>query len=207
MPGKKILMLVGEFSEEYEIFVFEQAMHAVGHTVHVVCPDKNAGDVIKTSLHDFEGHQTYTEKLGHDYAVNKSFSTVKPEDYDAVYCAGGRGPEYIRIDKRVQAFVRHFHEAGKPIFTICHGVQILMAVPETIRGREVAALQYCEPEVTLAGGKYIDVAPTGAHVDGNLVSAKGWPGLAAFMKECLKVLGTEISHGKTLMAEPSQKAA
>jgi protease I len=201
MPGKKILMLVGEFSEEYEIFVFEQSMHAVGHTVHVVCPDKKAGEVLKTSLHDFEGHQTYTEKLGHDYILNKTFAEVRPEEYDAVYCAGGRGPEYIRIDKRVQAIVRHFHEAGKPIFTICHGVQILIAVDGVVRGKEVAALQYCEPEVTLAGGKYIDVSPTGAHVDGNLVSAKGWPGLAAFMRECLKVLGTEIRYGETLKRE------
>jgi protease I len=206
MSGKKILMLVGEFSEEYEIFVFEQAMHSVGHTVHVVCPGKKAGDVIKTSLHDFEGHQTYTEKLGHDYRLNKSFADVRPQDYDAVYCAGGRGPEYIRIDKGVQRIVRHFHEAGKPIFTICHGVQILIAVDGVVRGREVAALQYCEPEVTLAGGIYIDVPPEGAHVDGNLVSAKGWPGLAAFMRSCLKVLGTEISHGQALMRKDALAA-
>jgi putative intracellular protease/amidase len=128
MSGKKILMLVGEFSEEYEIFVFEQAMHAVGHFVDVVCPDKKAGEAIKTSLHDFEGDQTYTEKPGHLYTLNKTFSKVKPEEYDAVYIAGGRGPEYIRIDKRVQDIVRHFHGAGKPIFAICHGVQVLMAV-------------------------------------------------------------------------------
>lgn len=207
MSGKKILMLVGEFSEEYEIFVFEQAMHAVGHSVDAVCPDKKAGDVIKTSLHDFEGQQTYTEKPGHDYALNKTFAEANPEAYDAVYVAGGRGPEYIRIDKRVQALVRHFHEAGKPIFTICHGVQVLIAVDGVVRGREVAALEFCEPEVTLAGGTYIDVPATGAHSDGNLVSAKGWPGLAAFMKECLRVLGTEISHGKTLTAGAGRAAA
>ena len=199
MPGKKILMLVGEFSEEYEIFVFEQCMHAVGHTVHVVCPDKKAGEIIKTSLHDFEGDKTYTEKPGHNYTLSKSFSAVKPDKYDAVYIAGGRGPEYIRIDKGVQKIVRHFHEADKPIFTICHGVQVLVAVPETIRGKEVAGLEFCEPEVTAVGGIYIDVPPTGpkaAHVDGKLVSAKGWPGLAAFIRECLGVLGTEIHHGK-----------
>ena len=141
MAGKKILMLVGDFSEEYEIFVFEQAMTAVGHTVDVVCPDKKAGEILKTSLHDFEGDKTYTEKLGHNYILSKSFSAVKPQSYDAVYVAGGRGPEYIRIDKRVQAIIRYFHEADKPIFTICHGVQVLMAVPETIRGKEVAALE------------------------------------------------------------------
>lgn len=207
MSGKRILMLTGEFSEEYEIFVFEQAMHAVGHTVHVVCPGKKAGEMIKTSLHDFEGHQTYTEKLGHDYYLNKTFSEVRPEEYDAVYVAGGRGPEYIRIDSRVQEIVRHFHETGKPIFTICHGVQVLMAVDGVIRGKEVAALQYCEPEVRLAGGTYIDVPPTGAHVDGNLVSAKGWPGLAAFMRECLKVLGTEIRHGDMAMADSAARSA
>ncbi|TIR48665.1 MAG: protease, partial [Mesorhizobium sp.] len=159
-----------------------------------------------TSLRDFEGHQTYTEKLGHDYILNKTFAEVNPADYDAVYAAGGRGPEYIRIDKRVQALVRHFHETGKPIFTICHGVQILIAVDGVVRGREVAALQYCEPEVTLAGGTYIDVSPTGAHVDGNLVSAKGWPGLASFMRECLKVLGTEIRHGEALMRDERRAA-
>jgi protease I len=205
MPGKKILMLTGDFSEEYEIFVFEQAMHAVGHTVHVVCPDKKKGDILYTSLHDFETQQTYTEKLGHNYILNKTFAKVNPADYDAVYVAGGRGPEYIRIDKRVQDIVRHFHEADKPIFTICHGVQVLIAVDGVVRGKEVAALHYCEPEVTLAGGRYIDVPPDGAHVDGKLVSAKGWPGLAAFMRECLKVLGTQISHGE--MTEQRAKAA
>ena len=195
MPGKKILMLVGEFSEEYEIFVFEQAMHAVGHTVHVVCPDKKAGENIKTSLHDFEGDQTYTEKLGHFYTLNKTFAEVDPAEYDAVYCAGGRGPEYIRIDPRVQRLVKHFHDADKPIFTICHGVQILIAVDGVVKGKRVAALHFCEPEVRL-GRRHLcrrraDRAPAST---ASWSPAKGWPGLAAFMRECLKVLGTEISH-------------
>ncbi len=196
MPGKKILMLTGEFTEEYEIFVFQQAMEAVGHTVHVVCPDKNAGDLIKTSLHDFEGDQTYTEKMGHYFTINKTFSeaVANPDQYHAVYAAGGRGPEYIRTDKRIQALVRHFHDAQKPIFTICHGVQILIAVDGVIRGKKVAALGACEPEVILAGGTYIDLSPTEAYVDGTMVSAKGWTALAAFIRECLKVLGTEIRH-------------
>jgi len=194
MPGKKILMLTGDFTEENEIFVFQQGMEAVGHTVHVICPDKKKGDILKTSLHDFEGHQTYTEKLGHDFVINKTFSEVIPDEYDAVYCAGGRGPEYIRTDKRIQALVRHFHEAQKPIFTICHGVQILVAVDGVVRGKKVAALGACEPEVTLAGGTYVDLSPTDVHVDGTMVSAKGWTALAAFMRECLRVLGTEIHH-------------
>jgi protease I len=194
VKGKKILMLAGEFSEEYEIFVFEQAMSAVGHVVHVVCPGKKAGQQIKTSLHDFEGGLTYTEKPGHLQTLNATFADVDPAKYDAVYVAGGRGPEYIRIDKGVQKIIKHFHETGKPIFTICHGAQVLMAVEGVLKGKHVAALEYCEPEVTAVGGIYVDVPPTGAHVDGNLVSAKGWPGLAAFMRECLAVLGTKITH-------------
>ena len=209
MAGKKILMLTGDFTEEYEIFVFQQGMEAVGHTVHVICPDKKAGDILRTSLHDFEGDQTYTEKLGHNFTINKTFSEAEAQldQYHAVYCAGGRGPEYIRTDKRVQAIVRHFHEAQKPIFTICHGVQILIAVDGVVRGKSVAGLGACEPEVTLAGGTYVDLSPTDVHVDGTMVSAKGWTALAAFMRECLKVLGTEISHGETLMAEPAKRAA
>lgn len=194
MSGKKILMLCGEFTEEYEIYVFQQGMEAVGHTVHVICPDKKAGEMIQSSLHDFEGHQTYIERFGHLVEINKTFSEVNLEEYDAVYCAGGRGPEYIRTDKRIQAMVRHFHETGKPIFTICHGVQILVAVDGVVRGKKVAALGACEPEVILAGGTYIDVEPHEAYVDGNMVSAKGWTGLAAFMRECMNVLGTKITH-------------
>jgi protease I len=196
MAGKKILMLTGEFTEEYEIFVYQQGMQAVGHTVHVVCPDKNAGDRIKTSLHDFEGDQTYTEKMGHYADINKTFSEAlaQLDQYDAVYCAGGRGPEYIRTDKRIQAMVKHFHDAKKPIFTICHGVQILIAVDGVVRGKRVGALAACEPEVTLAGGTYVDLSPTDSLIDGNMVSAKGWTALAAFMRDCLKVLGTEIKH-------------
>ena len=206
MAAKKILFLTGDFAEDYETMVPFQALQAVGHHVDAVCPGKRAGDKIKTAIHDFEGDQTYTEKPGHQFTLNKTFADVDPAAYDAVYCAGGRGPEYIRIDPRVQRIVRHFHETAKPIFTICHGVQILIAVDGVVRGREVAALQYCEPEVTLAGGIYIDVAPNGAHVDGNLVSAKGWPGLAAFMRECLKVLGTDIRYGEILMRD-ERKAA
>ena len=196
MAGKKILMLTGEFTEEYEIFVYQQGMMAVGHTVHVVCPDKKAGDRIKTSLHDFEGDQTYTEKMGHYADINKTFSEAlaQLDQYDAVYCAGGRGPEYIRTDKRIQQMVKHFHDNKTPIFTICHGVQILIAVDGVVRGKRVGALAACEPEVTLAGGTYVDLSPTDSLIDGTMVSAKGWTALAAFMRDCLKVLGTEIKH-------------
>ena len=196
-PGKKILMLTGDFTEEYEIFVFQQAMEAVGHTVHVVCPDKKAGDIHPDLAARFRGRPDLHRKTrAQRRPSTRRFPRPRTSStsIDAVYCAGGRGPEYIRTDKRVQAMVRHFHEAKKPIFTICHGVQILIAVDGVVRGKKVGALGACEPEVTLAGGTYIDLSPTEAYVDGTMVSAKGWTALAAFIRECLKVLGTEIRH-------------
>ena len=163
MPGKKILMLVGEFSEEYEIFVFQQAMEAVGHTVHVVCPDKKKGEIIKTSLHDFEGDQTYTEKLGHFFQLNKTFKEVREADYDAVYVAGGRGPEYIRIYPRVIEIVRNFHASGKPIFSICHGIQVLAAAEmmDSVLGLGLLALSRADlrlrpKDATVAGAEIED---------------------------------------------------
>ena len=197
MPGKKILMLTGEFTEEYEIFVFQQGMEAVGHTVHVDLPRQEGGrddqDVAARLRGSPDLYRALRPLRRHQQDLLGSRSL---EQYDAVYCAGGRGPEYIRTDKRIQAIVKHFHDAKKPIFTICHGVQILVAVDGVVRGKKVGALGACEPEVTLAGGTYIDVSPTDAYVDGTMVSAKGWTALAAFMRECLKVLGTEIRHGE-----------
>src|SRR5512138_1667684 len=115
MAAKKILMLVGDYVEDYEVMV--------AHTVHAVCPEKKAGDKVRTAVHDFEGDQTYSEKRGHDFALNAAFDEVKPETYDALVIPGGRAPEYIRLNTRVLDIVRHFAGAGKPIASICHGAQ------------------------------------------------------------------------------------
>ena len=169
MSGKKILMLTGDFSEEYEIFVFEQAMHAIGHSVHVVCPDKKAGEILKTSLHDFEGDKTYTEKPGHNFTLNATFAEVAAKDYHALMLTGGRAPEYLRLDPRVIALVRAFAAEDKPIAAICHAVQILAAA-DVLRGRRVSGYAACAPEVRLAGGEYVETPPDGAIRDGNLVT-------------------------------------
>ena len=173
-------------------------MEAVGHTVHVVCPDKKAGDMIKTSLHDFEGHQTYTEKLGHLADINKTFSEAERSSTSTTPSTAPAAA--VRNTSAPTSACRRWSAIStrpeKPIFTICHGVQILIAVDGVVRASSVAALGACEPEVTLAGGTYIDLSPTDAYVDGTMVSAKGWTALAAFMRECLKVLGTEIHHGE-----------
>ncbi|MBI5127916.1 MAG: DJ-1/PfpI family protein [Rhodopseudomonas palustris] len=199
MTGKRILMIVGDYGEDYETMVPFQALLAVGHTVHAVCPDKKPGDTIATSIHDFEGAQTYSEKRGHNFAVNASFDDVKPESYDALVIPGGRAPEYLRLNARVIEMTRHFFDAGKPVAAVCHGAQILAAAG-VLKGRTCSAYPACRPEVELAGGIYADIAIDAAVTDRNLVTAPAWPAHPAWLAQFLDVLGTSISHSGLSLA-------
>jgi protease I len=192
MSPKKILFLVGDFAEDYEVMVPFQALTMVGHIVDAVCPGKKAGEKIKTAIHDFEGDQTYTEKPGHNFVLNASFAEVKANSYDALMIAGGRAPEYLRLDKRLIEVVQSFARDDKPIAAICHAAQILAAA-DVIRGRRVSAYAACAPEVRLAGGEYVETPPDGAVRDGNLVTGFAWPAHPQFLALFLDVLGTCVS--------------
>ncbi len=192
--GKKILMLVGDYGEDYEIMVPFQALQMVGHTVHAVCPDKKSGEQIRTAIHDFEGDQTYSEKRGHNFTLNQTFSDVKAGDYDALVIAGGRAPEYIRLNPKVIEMVKHFADAKKPMAVICHGAQVLAAA-DAVRGRKLTAYPAVGPEVRAAGGEYVDVPVHRAVVDGNLVTSPAWPAHPEWLAKFLEVLGTKIVHG------------
>jgi len=193
MSGKKILMLVGDFVEDYEVMVPFQALQAVGHTVHAVCPGKRAGEKVRTAVHDFEGDQTYSEKRGHDFALNATFDDVKEKTYDALVVPGGRAPEYIRLNPRVLEIVRHFASAKKPLAAICHGAQVLAAAG-VIDGLKCSAYPACAPDVSRAGGTYADIPIDKAVTDGFLVTAPAWPAHPDWLAQFLKVLGTRIEH-------------
>lgn len=193
MAGKKILMICGDYCEDYETMVPFQALLAVGHQVHAVCPDKKAGEQIKTAIHDFEGALTYSEKPGHHFTLNASFAEVRPQDYDALVLPGGRGPEYLRTYPTVVAAVRHFFEADKPVAAICHAAQLL-AGAGVLQGRSCSAYPACRAEVELAGGRYADIAVDKAHTDGKLVTAPAWPAHPDWIAQFLAVLGTRITH-------------
>lgn len=193
MAVKRILMLVGDFVEDYEAMVPFQILTMVGHTVHTVCPGKAAGDSVRTAVHDFEGDQTYSEKPGHNFALNASFEEVRAEDYDALVIPGGRAPEYIRLDEKVLAMVRSFDTDLKPIAAICHGQQVLVAA-DVLKGRTCTAYPAVKPDVERAGGKWGEVNETAsnAYVDGHLVTAAAWPGHPEWMRKFLEVLGSRI---------------
>ena len=191
MSRKNILMLVGDYVEDYEVMFPFQALLMVGHTVHAVCPGKKAGEVVRTAIHDFEGDQTYSEKRGHNFALNATFENVQPEDYDAIVIPGGRAPEYIRLHPRVLEIVRHFASANKPLAALCHGAQVLAAA-NVLEGKKCTCYPAVSPDVALAGGTYAEVAMTEAVVDGNLVTGPAWPANPAWLREFLRVLGTCI---------------
>ena len=191
MPGKKILMLVGDYVEDYEVMVPFQALQMVGHTVDAACPGKHAGEIVRTAIHDFEGDQTYSEKRGHNFQVNATFEDVTAGSYDALVIPGGRAPEYLRTNEKVLEIVRHFFDAGKPVAALCHGAQLLVAAG-VAKGRSISAYPAVAPEVTLAGGKYVDLPMTEAHVDGNLVSGPAWPAHPAWLAKFLQVLDKSV---------------
>jgi protease I len=191
MSKKSILMLVGDYVEDYEVMVPFQALLMVGHTVHAVCPGKKSGEFVRTAIHDFEGDQTYSEKRGHNFSLNATFDQIKAEDYDALVLPGGRAPEYIRLNPRVLEIVRHFDKAKKPIAAVCHAAQILAAAG-VLKGRKCSAYPAVGPDVTSAGGTYADIGISEAIVDGNLVTAPAWPAHPAWLAKFLGVLGTKI---------------
>ncbi len=191
MAAKKILMLVGDYAEDYETMVPFQALQMVGHVVHAVCPGKSAGQSVRTAIHDFEGDQTYSEKPGHNFQLNADFASVAAEDYDALLIPGGRAPEYLRLNAEVLELVRAFDAAKKPIAAVCHGAQLLAAAG-VLAGRQCSAYPACAPEVRLAGGEYAEVPIDQAHVEGNLVTAPAWPAHPAWLAAFLGLLGTRI---------------
>lgn len=190
----KILQIVGDFVEDYEAMVPYQMLLMVGHKVDTVCPDKKAGQSVKTAIHDFEGDQTYTEKPGHNFKITADFEAIKFEDYDALLISGGRAPEYLRLNKRVLDCTKYFFDKNKPVAAICHGAQILAAAG-VLTGKACMAYPAVSPEVTACGGKYVDhnVDVSDAYTDGNLVTAAAWPAHPAWIKQFLDLLGTKIT--------------
>src|SRR5215470_10107432 len=191
MSRKSILMLVGDYVEDYEVMVPFQALLMVGHSVHAVCPGKKAGETVRTAIHDFEGDQTYSEKPGHNFTLNATFDEIKPEDYDALVVPGGRAPEYLRLNPRVLDIIRYFDSADKPIAALCHGPQLLAAA-RVIAGKRVNAYPACAPEVELAGATFVPLEVTQAITDGNLVTGPAWPAHPAFLAQFLQVLSNHL---------------
>ncbi|QJT09727.1 DJ-1/PfpI family protein [Oceanidesulfovibrio marinus] len=185
--SKRILIICGDFVEDYEVMVPFQTLQTFGFQVDAVCPDKKPGDTVATAIHDFEGHQTYSEKPGHNFAINADFAKAKAEDYDALLIPGGRAPEYLRLNEAVLKLVRDFDAAGKPIAAVCHGPQILAAAG-VLEGHKVSCYPACSPEVKLAKGEYADIPIDGAVTDGNLVTAPAWPAHPAWLKQFVDLL-------------------
>ncbi|GFM31748.1 DJ-1/PfpI family protein [Desulfovibrio subterraneus] len=186
--AKKLLLICGDFVEDYEVMVPFQALQAMGYSVDAVCPGKKAGESVATAIHDFEGHQTYSEKPGHNFTLNATFDDIRLDDYAGLIIPGGRAPEYLRLNEKVLAMVRHFHETKKVIGAVCHGAQLLAAAV-ALDGRRISAYPACSPEVRLAGAEYVNLQMDEAHVDGNIVTAPAWPAHPQWLRKIADLLG------------------
>lgn len=193
--AKRILVLAGDFVEDYELMVPYQMLVMCGFQADVVCPDKKSGQTVKTAIHDFEGDQTYSEKRGHNFMLTYDFDKVNVADYAGLYIPGGRAPEYIRLNERVVQIVQEFEKAKKPIAAICHGPQLLAAA-DVVRGKKCTAYPAVMPDIKLAGGIWTNSNATlsDAVVDGNLATSAAWPAHPALIGEFIKLLGVEIKH-------------
>lgn len=191
MAEEKLLMLVGDYVEDYEVMVPFQTLQTVGYKVDAVCPDKKTDDTVTTAIHDFEGEQTYSEKRGHNFTLNASFAEINPQEYTGLIIPGGRAPEYLRLNEEVLQLVQHFQKQNKPIAAICHGAQILTAAGK-LEGKECTAYPALQQDVEAAGGTWIEKEVNEAHVDGNLVTAPAWPAHPAWLSKFLDVLGVKI---------------
>jgi protease I len=192
MKPAKLLLLAGDFVEDYEVMVPFQALQMVGHTVDAVCPGKKKGDTVRTAIHDFEGDQTYTEKRGHNFTLNASFDEIDVTKYDGLVIPGGRAPEYLRLSAKVLETVRYFAKADKPIAALCHGAQLLAAAG-VLKGRKLNCYPACSPEVEMAGGTYVHVEFTEAVVDGKLVTGPAWTAHPAWLARFLEVLEKHLA--------------
>jgi len=195
MKPAKLLLLAGDFVEDYEIMVPFQALQMVGHTVHAVCPGKKKGEQVRTAIHDFEGDQTYTEKRGHNFTLNGAFDETDPTDYDGLVIPGGRAPEYLRLNAKVLDVVRHFDKTDKPIAALCHGPQLLAAAG-VVKGRKLNCYPACAPEVGLAGGTFVSLDFADATVDGKLVTGPAWTAHPAWLAKFLEVLESHLAAQK-----------
>lgn len=187
--SKLILNLVGDFAEDYEVYVPMSTLETLGYTVHNASPGKKSGDIIKTAIHDFEGHQTYTEKVGHNVPINVDLSTIKVDDYAGLVVPGGRSPEFLRTNQLALDVIREFFDKNKPVAAMCHSLMVLISAG-VLKGRECTAYPILKDDLVFCGAKWVESNSSFSNIviDGNLVSTPAWPGLGGLMREFHKLL-------------------
>jgi protease I len=179
---KKIMIVTDDSGESFEI-LYAQARFAEAGWQPVIAASKKKA--LHGVIHDFEpGWTTYIEKPGYRIEADIAIARAKPDDYEAVMLIGGRAPEHLRYNTRLIKFIKEFHKRNKWIFSICHGVQILVAA-DIVAGRKLTCYENVRSEVAMAGGKWINRQSV---VDGKLVTAQTWQSHAEFYRDIFRCL-------------------
>ncbi|XP_051147054.1 protein DJ-1 homolog D [Andrographis paniculata] len=197
---KRVLLLCGDYVEDYEVMVPFQALLAYGLAVDAVCPGKKAGDICRTSIHDSLGFQTYSESRGHNFSLNATFDEIDISKYDGLIIPGGRAPEYLAVDETVVALVAKFADSRKPIASICHG-QLILAAAGVVKGRKCTAYPAVKTALIHAGAHWVEPETMAfCTTDGNLITGATYEGHPEFIGLFIKALGAKISgSGKRIL--------
>ncbi|XP_021896827.1 protein DJ-1 homolog D-like [Carica papaya] len=190
---RTVLLLCGDYMEDYEVMVPFQALQAFGISVHAVCPGKKAGNVCPTAIQYGCGHQTYSEFRGHNFTLNATFDEIEFSEYDGVVIAGGRSGEYLATNASVVELVKKLHVSGKLIAAICHG-QLILAAADIIKSRKCTAYYTLGPVLISAGASWVEPnGLVGTVVDGNIITGVTYRGHPEYIAQLLKALGGKIS--------------
>jgi deglycase len=181
MAGK-VLIPIGDASEVLDTFYPIFRLPEDGFEAVVAGPEVRVYPLV---LHERPaGWDITEERPGYHLQATIAFRDVDPTEYAGLFISGGRAPEYLRYDQDLIEITRHFFEAGKPVASVCHGIEILTAAG-VISGRTVTTVAKCRMDAEQGGARYVDEPCT---LDGNLVTARTWHDNTPFMKKFLEML-------------------
>jgi protease I len=167
MPSPhRVLIVVGDATETVDTLYPFYRLQEAGFRPVVAGPERR---VFQMVMHEVRPGWTITREWeGYQITAEVAFAEIDPVDYLGIFFSGGRAPEYIRYDEGLVRVTRHFFETGKPIASVCHGVEI-PAYAGCVRGRRMATVPKCRFDLEVAGGIFVDEPCV---VDGNLVSGR-----------------------------------
>jgi protease I len=178
----QVLIIVGDATETVDTLYPYYRLQEEGFAPVVAAPERRRYQMV---LHEVKPGWTITKEWeGYTIEADVAFAEVKPEDYLGIFFSGGRAPEYLRDDDHLLAITRHFFDAGKPIASVCHGVEI-PARADRVRGRRMATVRKCKFDLEVCGGIFVD-AP--CVIDGNLVSGRTYHDHGHYVGPWIKLL-------------------
>jgi protease I len=181
----KVLLIIGDAVELLDTMYPYFRIQEAGRQVVVAGPEKRLYHMVQHEKPD--DWDITQETAGYHLAADIAFRDIKPKEYAGIVLSGGRAPEYTRYDPDLQRAVRWLCEHGRPVASVCHGIEILAAAG-VLRGKKVTTVKKCRFDAEVVGATYLDEPVV---VDGNLICARTWHDNHLWMREFIRQLGEQ----------------